>query len=361
MLAGLVRAPSHLAPTRNFGGARERADSVLQAMTETGAITAQQADVARGEPVRLRTPPETPPGTNYFVDMVAMDVRRLLGDTSGDATLRTTLSLELQRLAESIIERRLEADGPIKNVSQAALVAMAPDGAILAMVGGRDYEQSQFNRAVHSKRQAGSLFKLFVYLAAIQHGHTPMSVLVDRPVRIGEWEPQNYGGRFRGAVTLRNAFAHSINTVAVQLAEQVGIPAVIETAKRMGVQSSLPQVPSLALGSAEVTLLEMTRAFATGCCRRRGGRTIRPADDSRGYSAGTPHATCCWSRSHRPTGRQPSRDARPVALGCGRRHWESRASRKHSRCGKNGNNAALSGCVVCRFHIEPDRRRVGRQ
>jgi penicillin-binding protein 1A len=157
----------------------------------------------------------------------------------------------------------LEAEGSKKNVSQAALVALSKDGAVLAMVGGRDYEASQFNRATQAKRQAGSLFKLFVYLTALQRGYTPQSVVVDRPTQIGEWEPQNYSGGFRGSMTLRNAFVHSINTIAAQLGEEVGIPAVIDTAKRMGVQSTLPAVPSLALGSAEVTLLEMTRAFGS--------------------------------------------------------------------------------------------------
>src|SRR5215204_396588 len=262
MLAGLVRAPSQLAPTRNFGGAKERAETVLQAMVESGAITTSEAETARAQPINLRTPTETPPGTSYFVDMVAADVRRLLGSASGDMTLRTTIDLNLQRLAEAIIERRLEAEGAKKNVAQAALVAMRPDGAVVALVGGRDYEQSQFNRATQAKRQAGSLFKLFVYLAAFQRGYTPQSVLVDRPTQIGDWEPQNHGGRFRGAVNLRTAFAQSINTIAAQLADEVSIPAVIDTAKRMGVQSDLPAVPSLALGSVEVTMMEMTRAFA---------------------------------------------------------------------------------------------------
>ena len=267
MLAGLVRAPSQLAPTRNFGGAKERQEIVLQTMVEAKAITAAEAESGRAQPVNLRTPPETPPGTNYFVDMVASDVRKLLGSSSGDLTLRTTLNLELQRLAEGVIERRFAAEGAKKNVSQAALVALSKDGAVLAMVGGRDYEVSQFNRATQAKRQAGSLFKLFVYLTALQRGYTPQSVVVDRPTQIGEWEPQNYSGGFRGPMTLRNAFAHSVNTIAVQLGDEVGIPAIIDTAKRMGVQSTLPAVPSLALGSAEVTLLEMTRAFgavATG-------------------------------------------------------------------------------------------------
>lgn len=263
MLAGLVRAPSQLAPTRNFGGAKERQELVLQTMVETKALTAAEGETARGQPVSLRTPPETPPGTNYFVDMVAGDVRRLLGSSSGDLTLRTTLNLELQRLAEGVIARRLEAEGAKKNVSQASLVALGKDGAVLAMVGGRDYEASQFNRATQAKRQAGSLFKLFVYLTALQRGYAPQSVVVDRPTQIGEWEPQNYSGGFRGSMTLRNAFVHSINTIAAQLGDEVGIPAVIDTAKRMGVQSTLPAVPSLALGSAEVTLLEMTRAFGS--------------------------------------------------------------------------------------------------
>ena len=273
MLAGLVRAPSQLAPTRNFGGAKERQELVLQAMVDTGALTAVEAEAARAQPLNLRTPPETPPGTNYFVDMVAGDVRRLLGSSSGDLTLHTTLNLELQRLAEGVIERRLEAEGPRKNVSQAALVALAKDGAVLAMVGGHDYEFSQFNRVTQARRQPGSLFKLFVYLTALQRGYTPQSIVVDRPVQIGEWEPQNYSGGFRGSMTLRNAFVHSINTVAVQLSEEVGIPSIIDTAKRMGVQSPLPAVPSLALGSAEVTLLEMTKAFGSVAA---GVETIEP-------------------------------------------------------------------------------------
>ncbi|HEX8375041.1 MAG TPA: transglycosylase domain-containing protein, partial [Geminicoccaceae bacterium] len=261
MLAGLVRAPSQLAPTRNFGGAKERADLVLQTMVETGAITAAQADKARAETVTLRTPPETPPGTNYFLDMVAADVKRLT-ETAGDVTVRTTLNLDLQSLAEGVIARRLDAEGGKKRVGQAALVAMSKEGAILALVGGRDYEDSQFNRATQAKRQAGSLFKLFVYLTAFENGFTADSVLVDRPIQIGDWEPQNASGRFRGAMPLRIAFAQSINTIAAQLADEVGIPAVIGTARRLGVQSELPNVPSLALGSAEVTLMEMTRAYA---------------------------------------------------------------------------------------------------
>jgi membrane peptidoglycan carboxypeptidase len=231
-------------------------------MVQTGAISREQADAARGQPTVLRVPPDNPPGTNYFVDILGGDVKRLVGSAPPDLTVRSTLDLDLQNIAENVIARRLKAEGRAKRVGQAALVALAPDGAILAMVGGRDYNESQFNRATQAKRQPGSLFKVFVYLTAFQKGLDPQMTAVDRPVQIGKWEPENYGGRFRGVVTLRSAFANSINSVAVQLADAVGIQAVIDTARKLGVQSELPVVPSLALGAGEVTLLEMTRAVA---------------------------------------------------------------------------------------------------
>src|SRR5262249_45344850 len=214
MLAGLVRAPSALSPSRNLDGARQRATLVLDAMVETGAISPEEADTARQQPATLRIPPESPPGTNYFVDMLSADVKRLVGAFSADLTVLSTLDLTLQAIAENAIARRLAAEGGKKNVSQAALIAMAPDGAILALVGGRDYNDSQFNRATQAKRQPGSLFKLFVYLAALEKGFTPDMVALDAPVRIGNWEPENYGGRYHGQVTLRTAFAHSLNSVA---------------------------------------------------------------------------------------------------------------------------------------------------
>ena len=260
MLAGLVRAPSQLAPTRNLGGAKERADVVLQAMVETGAISQSESDAARRQSVTLRTPPETPSGTNYVLDMIAGDVRRLAG-TDGDMTVRSTLNLDLQSLAEAVVARRLDKDGARRKVGQAAMVVLSKEGAILAMVGGRDYEDSQFNRATQAKRQPGSLFKLLTYLTAYERGLSPETVFVDRPVRIGDWEPENDDGRYRGAVPLRTAFALSINTVAAQLGQEVGIPAVIATAKKLGIESELPNVPSLVLGSGTVSLLEMTRAF----------------------------------------------------------------------------------------------------
>ena len=262
MLAGLIRAPSQLEPDRNMTGAQERASTVLDAMTETGAISQQQAENAKQHPAALRVAPGTPPGSNYFIDTATAEAKAQAGATTPDLRVKTTLNRNLQQLAETVIARRLAASGPSKNVGQAALVALAPDGAILAMVGGRDYSTSQFNRVTQAHRQPGSLFKLFVYLTAMRKGYTPDTVLVDQPVSIGNWEPENYGDRFYGPVTLRTGFSHSLNSIAVQLAQAVGIDNVIDTAHQLGVRSDLPAVPSVALGSGNVTLLEMTRAFA---------------------------------------------------------------------------------------------------
>jgi 1A family penicillin-binding protein len=262
MLAGLIKAPSELEPDRNPAGAQQRAAVVLDAMVTNGAVTQQQADDARQRPAVLRAPPEALPGSSYFLDTAANEAKSRIGPSTEDLTIRTTLDPELQRLAETIIAKRLAAAEKAKNVHQAALVAMTPDGAIVAMVGGRDYTDSQFNRVTQARRQPGSLFKAFVYLTAMRKGYTPDSVIVDQPVNIGDWEPDNYGDHFFGPVTLRTAFAHSLNSVAVQLAQSVGIRSVIDTARQLGVRSDLPAVPSVALGSGAVTPLEMTRAFA---------------------------------------------------------------------------------------------------
>jgi penicillin-binding protein 1A len=262
MLAGLIKAPSELEPDRNPAGAQQRAAVVLDAMVTNGAITQQQADDARQQPALLRAAPEALPGSSYFLDTAANEAKSRIGPSTEDLTIRTTLDPELQRIAETVIAKRLAAAEKAKNVHQAALVAVTPDGAIVAMVGGRDYNDSQFNRVTQARRQPGSLFKAFVYLTAMRKGYTPDSVIVDQPVNIGDWEPDNYGDHFFGPVTLRTAFAHSLNSVAVQLAQSVGIQSVIDTARQLGVRSDLQAVPSVALGSGAVTPLEMTRAFA---------------------------------------------------------------------------------------------------
>ncbi len=261
MLAGLVRAPSQLAPSRNPEAAHRRAELVLQAMVRSGAIDEPRAAAARAQTVRLAIPPDPEPGDNYFIDATEGEVKRLIGTPPVDLSVTTTFDQRLQDAAERTVKRWLDGEGARRHVSQAALVALAPDGAILAMVGGRDYGESQFNRATQARRQPGSLFKLFVYLTALSNGYSPDSAMVDQPVQIGDWQPQNYDGRYRGTVSLRTAFAQSLNSVSAQLVQAVGVQRVIEMAKSLGVHSELPAVPSLALGSAEVTLIEMTRAM----------------------------------------------------------------------------------------------------
>ena len=264
MLAGLIRAPSYLAPTRNIEAARERARLVLKTMVDNEFITQATAETADVDNVVLAVNPNTQitSGSRYFADWVAADARDLLGPLSADLTVQTTLNVTLQELAESTLRRWLDSEGANRNVRQGAIVVLDREGAVLAMVGGRDYDESEFNRATQALRQPGSLFKLFVYLAAFDAGMTPDTTLVDQPLKVDEWEPQNYGGQHRGAVTLRTAFADSINSVAVQLTETVGRGRVIGVARSLGVQSPLKAHASLALGASEVTLLEMASAYA---------------------------------------------------------------------------------------------------
>jgi 1A family penicillin-binding protein len=264
MLAGLIRAPSYLAPTRNLEAARERASLVLKTMVDNEFITQATAETADVDKIVLAVNPNTQitSGSRYFADWVAAEARDLLGPLSADLTVQTTLNVTLQELAESTLRRWLDGEGAKRNVGQGAMVVLDREGAVLAMVGGRDYDESEFNRATQALRQPGSLFKLFVYLAAFDAGMTPDTTLVDQPLKVDEWEPQNYGGQHRGTVTLRTAFADSINSVAVQLTETVGRGRVIGVARSLGVQSPLKPHPSLALGASEVTLLEMASAYA---------------------------------------------------------------------------------------------------
>lgn len=263
MLAGLIRAPSHLAPTRNLEAARERARLVLKTMVENEFITQATAGTADVDKVVLAVSPNTQitSGSRYFSDWVAAETRDLLGPLTADLTVQTTLNIPLQALAETTLQRWLDEEGPKRNVQQGAMVVLDREGGVLAMVGGRDYEESQFNRATQARRQPGSLFKLFVYLAAFDAGMTPDTVMTDQPMTVDGWEPQNYGGTYRGPVTLRTAFADSINSVAVQLTEKIGRGRVIGVARSLGIQSPMKAHPSLALGASEVTLMEMAAAY----------------------------------------------------------------------------------------------------
>ena len=265
MLAGVVKAPSRLAPTANLRLARARAELVEAAMVREGAITQRQADLARPASV-LRRRGDLPTGT-YFADWVWPQARRVAEADYGEVRVTTTLDADLQKLAVRTIGR---AD---LRGAQAALVAMRPNGEVVAMVGGRSYKASRFNRATQAKRQPGSTFKLFVYLAAIREGLTPDSEIADAAITVAGWSPKNYDGRYRGTVSLREAFAASSNVAAVRLQERVGRGAVTRAARDLGITGPLTPEPSLALGTSATTLLDMTAAYAAIA----GGRwPVRP-------------------------------------------------------------------------------------
>jgi penicillin-binding protein 1A len=261
MLAGLLKAPSHYSPTNDIELARRRASIVLNNMVLAGYITPEAARDAVAHPASLEGYSASG-SINYFVDWIADALPGFAGQPNTDLTVRTTIDPVLQRAAEQIVARALAEDGPKVGATQAAFVAMTPDGAVRAMVGGRSYAQSQFNRAVQAQRQPGSAFKAFVYLTAMERGLTPETVRVDRPVSYGGWSPANYSGRFEGPMTLRHALADSVNTVAVQVAQEVGIRNIIRTAHRLGIQETLQPNLSLALGTCDVNLLELTAAYA---------------------------------------------------------------------------------------------------
>src|SRR5881394_2194157 len=254
MLAGLVQAPSRLAPTHNLKLAQARSELVLRAMADTNAISHSRA--ARTVPARpVWQSTKVPTGT-YFADWVAPYAQKAFDADFGEVKVRTTLDSNLQRLAVRAVGR-----AAIGN-AQAALVAMRPDGEVVAMVGGKNYRDSPFNRATQARRQPGSAFKLFVYLAALRSGWTPDSLIADEPVTIDGWTPVNSDGVYRGRITLREAFARSSNAASVRLSQAIGRSNVIRAARDLGISTPLPDKPSLALGTAGVSLLELTSAYA---------------------------------------------------------------------------------------------------
>jgi 1A family penicillin-binding protein len=262
MLAGMINAPSHDDPFHDLGAARKRATSVIDAMVANGKLNQEAALIAKLHPATPVPSEMSPPTTGWFADWVYNKAAPIIPATGGTVRLRTTLDLHLQQLAQNIVRTTLARYGGEKNAGQAALVAMRPDGAVLAMVGGRSYDSSEYNRAVDAERQPGSAFKLFDYYAALRQGYTPKDTVLDAPVDIRGWKPKNYGHRHRGEVTLSEAFADSLNDAAVRLSQQVGIGEVISAARDLGLRAPLKNNPSLALGSNEVTLLDLTSAYA---------------------------------------------------------------------------------------------------
>ncbi len=286
MLAGLVQAPSRLAPTEHLAAAQKRSELVLEAMADTGAISrARLQSTVLARPVAQEA--KFPAGT-YFADWVAPSAAKGFESGFGRVEARTTLDRGLQRLAERAVARA-------PSDAQAALVAMRPDGSVVAMVGGKSYAESPFNRVTQARRQPGSAFKLFVYLAALRAGWTANSLIEDSPVTIEGWTPVNSDRVYRGRITLREAFARSSNAATVRLSQSVGRANVIRAARDLGISTPLPDKPSLALGTAGVSLLELTSAYAAVASGRypiaaRGLPDEQPAEGGLSYffrSAGT--------------------------------------------------------------------------
>ncbi|MCC7259555.1 MAG: PBP1A family penicillin-binding protein, partial [Alphaproteobacteria bacterium] len=274
IIAGLLKAPSRYSPANNPELAKERAATVIDAMVDAGFLDDTGAEKAKKRPARPQAYYEGPShGSYYFADWVLDQVPDFIGRVDEDITIITTLDSSLQRTAEESLGRVMDAEGAGLNASQAALLSMTPDGAVRAMVGGRSYLKSQFNRATQAQRQPGSSFKLFVYAAGVEAGFLPNDTMVDRPITIRKWSPSNYDGRYRGTMTLRDAFAESVNSIAVQLSESVGRNRVVDMALRLGITSPIMPTPSLALGANEVNLVELTGAYAHFA---HGGRSVWP-------------------------------------------------------------------------------------
>nr|CAE26021.1 possible penicillin-binding protein [Rhodopseudomonas palustris CGA009] len=272
MLAGLVKSPSRLAPNRNPEGAEKRAQIVLAAMADAGFVTDKQAQAAIANPVYTVKP--TGAGTiNYVADWITEVLDDLVGQIDQSIIVETSIDPRLQSVAEAAIIDELAAKSVKYKVTQGALVAMTPDGTVRAMIGGRNYADSQFNRAVTAKRQPGSAFKPFVYLTAVEAGLTPDTIRQDAPLDLKGWKPENYTHEYFGSVTLTQALAMSLNTVAVRLGLEVGPKNVVRTAHRLGIASKLDANPSIALGTSEVTLTELVGAYSTFA---NGGLLVSP-------------------------------------------------------------------------------------
>jgi len=291
LLAGLLKAPSRYSPVSESERAAARATVVLDEMVEAGVITPEQRAEAVTAPVRVSRTLATQ-HAQYFVDWLDKQIRELVGEPTEDMIVETTLDLTLQTQAERAVRRILDRDES-RGVQQAALVALDGEGRVRAMIGGASYADSQFNRAVDARRQAGSAFKPFVYLTALESGYTPETRVNDAPIRIGNWSPRNYTNDFRGEMPLSQAVAQSINTVAAGLADQVGRDNVARTARRLGITSRIGLEPAMALGAVEVSPLEMAQAYDAFA---NGGKRVQAHGITR---IRTPQGRVIYQRSNR--------------------------------------------------------------
>jgi penicillin-binding protein 1A len=267
MLAALTTSPSASSPRRNLRRAQKRASLVLEVMADQGIITKAEAEEAKAHPADISDSTSVN-ARNYYLDAAAEEAQRRAEASgqkaSGDLTVRTVFDPRIQEAARKAAETVVNGpQGQKAKASEAAVVVMKPDGGVVALIGGVDYAESSFNRAIQAHRQPGSAFKPFIYLAALEAGMTPWDVRDDSSVTIDGWTPTNFGGKIYGSLTLNDALTHSVNTIAAKLAQEVGLSAVVEAAKRSGIVSPLKAHASLALGTSEVTPLELTSAYAT--------------------------------------------------------------------------------------------------
>ena len=273
VLAGLLPAPSRFAPSANPKAAAERADLVLDVMLDIGLITEKQRKNPKSKGEVALDKILNPDQNRYFTDWAMTTIEEHIKSLEKDVTVKTTLNSKMQEEASRALNDILEQEGEKLKVSQGAVVTTYLDGAVLTLIGGRDYDDSEFNRAATALRQPGSSFKPFVYLGALERGFAPYSLVLDAPIVDGRYRPQNYDGDYRGEVSLTAALALSLNTATIRLAEAEGIDAVIDTAKRAGIKRTLRPELSLALGSQEMTVLEMASAYTAIA---NGGYGIEP-------------------------------------------------------------------------------------
>ena len=272
-IAGLLRAPSRYSPANDLALARRRAGVVVDAMVDADFLTEDQGAAAGAHVKALAVTPRSGPAAGYFVDWVREQVPGYVGRDHGALRVFTTLDPARQRAAQAALAETLAAAGESRKIGQGALVALDESGAVRAMVGGRDHARSVFNRATQARRQPGSAFKTVVYLAGIEEGLRPDDRIEDAPITVGGWSPRNYDDEYRGPVTVREGFARSINTVAVRVGLKAGVTRIRETARRLGIESTLPADASIALGTGEITLLELTSAYVA---LANGGARVLP-------------------------------------------------------------------------------------
>ncbi|MEQ9434896.1 PBP1A family penicillin-binding protein [Hyphomonas sp.] len=284
LLATLPKAPSKLNLRENLAGARDRQLYVLSEMVDLGFITRAQSEAARTADIRIIDPPVFDPQLGYVLDAAAERVRAMLPRLPGDLVVTISIDPKMQTGIEKLLIERMARDGQAQGATQVGALVLAKDGRVVAMVGGTDYAASEFNRVTQARRQPGSSFKPFVYAAALEDGFSPYDVMIDAPITIEKWRPENYGGGYLGPMTLSEALTRSTNTVAAQLGQETSEERIIALAKRFGMTSAMQPFPSLALGSQEVTMWELVRAFGAF---QSGGLRMDPylidkIEDSRG-------------------------------------------------------------------------------